>query len=60
MKKKIEFVEKKINHKSESTIDSGEFKGGTRGAPIMTRDAVSRAANAERNGGHKWAKETDR
>jgi len=30
------------------------FKGGTRGAPIMSRDAVSRTANVERNGGHKW------
>ena len=30
---------------SESTIDSEGFKGGTRGAPIMPRDAVSRTAN---------------
>ena len=30
-----------------STIDSEEFKGGTRGAPIMPRDAVSRTANAD-------------
>ena len=29
-------------------------KGGTQGAPIMPRDAVSRTANVERNGGHKW------
>ena len=29
----------------ESTIDSEGFKGGTRGAPIMPRDAVSRTAN---------------
>ena len=29
----------------ESTIDSEGFKGGTRGAPIMPRDAVSRIAN---------------
>ena len=29
-------------------------KGGTRGAPIMPRDAVSRTTNVERNGGHKW------
>ena len=32
------------------------FKGGTRGAPIMPRDAVSRTANVERNGGHIWVK----
>ena len=32
------------------------FKGGTRGTPIMPRDAVSRTANVERNGGHKWVK----
>jgi len=31
----------------ESTIDSEGFKGGTRGAPIMPRDAVSRTANVE-------------
>ena len=30
---------------TESTIDSEGFKGGTRGAPIMPRDAVSRTAN---------------
>ena len=29
----------------ESTIDSEGFKGGTRGAPIMPRDAVSRTAH---------------
>ena len=29
----------------QSTIDSEGFKGGTRGAPIMPRDAVSRTAN---------------
>ena len=29
----------------ESTIDSEGFKGGTRGAPIMPRDAVSWTAN---------------
>ena len=40
----------------ESTIVSEGFKGGTRGAPIMPRDAVSRTANAERNGGHKCAR----
>ena len=34
----------------ESTIDSEGFKGGTRGAPIMPRDAVSRTANVERTG----------
>ena len=38
----------------ESTIDSEGFKGGTRGAPIMPRDAVSRTANVERTGRHKW------
>ena len=27
---------------------------GTRGAPIMPRDAVSRTANVERTGRHKW------
>ena len=36
-----------------TTISEG-FKGGTRGAPILPRDAVSRTANVERNGGHKW------
>ena len=41
---------------SQSTIDSEGFKGGTRGALIMPRDAVSRTANAERNGGYKWVK----
>ena len=30
---------------TQSTIDSEGFKGGTRGAPIMPRDAVSRTAN---------------
>ena len=30
--------------------------GGTSGAPIMPRAAVSRTANVERNGGHKWVK----
>ena len=30
---------------SQSTIVSEGFKGGTRGAPIMPRDAVSRTAN---------------
>ena len=42
---------------AESTIVSEGFKGGTRGAPIIPRDAVSRTANVERNGGHKWVKE---
>ena len=37
---------------NQSTIDSEGFKGGTRGAPIMPRDAVSRTANVERTGGH--------
>ena len=41
---------------AESTIVSEGFNGGTRGAPIMPRDAVSRTANVERNGGHKWVK----
>ena len=40
----------------QSTIVSEGFKGGTRGAPIMPRDTVSRTANVERNGGHKWVK----
>ena len=35
---------------TQSTIDSEGFKGGTRGAPIMPRDAVSRTANVERTG----------
>ena len=30
--------------------------GGTAGAPIMLRDAASRTANVERNGGQKWVK----
>ena len=34
----------------QSTIDSEGFKGGTRGAPIMPRDAVSRTANAGTGG----------
>ena len=37
----------------QGTIDSEGFKGGTRGAPIMPRDTVSRTANVERTGGHK-------
>ena len=41
---------------TESTIVSEGFKGGTRGAPIMPRDAVSRTANVERTGRHKWVK----
>ena len=41
---------------ADSTIDSEGFKGGTRGAPIMPRDCVSRTANVESNGGHKWVK----
>ena len=40
----------------QSTIDSEGFKGGTRGASIMPRDAVSRTANVERTGRHKWVK----
>ena len=39
---------------AESTIDSEGFKGGTRGAPIMPRDVVSRTANVEGTGRHKW------
>ena len=39
---------------TESTIVSEGFKGDTRGAPIMPRDAVSRTANVERTGRHKW------
>ena len=42
--------------KAESTIDSEGFKGGTRGAPIMPRVSVSRTANVERTGRHKWVK----
>jgi len=30
---------------NQSTIDSEGFKGGTRGAPIMPRDTVSRTAH---------------
>ena len=48
-------VRKYLNPRhSQSTIDSEGFKGGTRGAPIMPRDAVSRTANVERTGRHKW------
>ena len=51
-------VRKYLNPRhSQSTIDSEGFKGGTRGAPIMPRDAVSRTANDERTGRHKWVKE---
>ena len=38
--------------RKQSTIDSEGFKGGTWGAPIMPRDAVSRTANVERTGRH--------
>ena len=41
---------------AQSTIDSEGFKGGTRGSPIMPRDAVSRTANVESTGRHKWVK----
>ena len=34
-----------INVYAQSTIDSEGFKGGTRGSPIMPRDAVSRTAH---------------
>ena len=37
-----------------STIVSEGFKGGTRGALILPRDAVSRTANVERTNRHKW------
>ena len=30
------------------------YNGGTRGAPIMPRDAFSQTANVERTGRHKW------
>ena len=40
--------------RQQSIIVSEGFKGGTRGAPIIPRDAVSRTANVERNGGQKW------
>ena len=43
----------------KNTIVSEGFKGGTRGAPIMPRDAVSRTANVERNDGHKWVNEAN-
>ena len=42
---------------TQSTIVSEGFKGGTRGAPIMPRDAVSRTAHVERTGRHKWVKQ---
>ena len=41
---------------AQSTIDSEGFKRGTRGSPIIPRDAVSRTANVERTGRHKWVK----
>ena len=34
--------------------------GGTSGALLMPRDAVSRTANVERTGQHKWVKECKR
>ena len=40
--------------RSTFAIVSEGFKGGTSGAPIMPRDAVSRTANVERTGRHKW------
>ena len=45
--KQIEFCQRELSPfgLEESTIDSEGFKGGTRGAPIMPRDAVSRTAN---------------
>ena len=44
---------------SECTIDSEGFKGGTRGAPIMPRDAVSRKSTVERNGRYEWVNDSD-
>ena len=46
----------RVDSAPESTIDSEGFKGGTRDAPIIPRDAVSRTANVERTGRHKWVK----
>ena len=44
-----------LTHLSRShLLNPFMFKGGTRGSPIMPRDKVSRTANVERNGGHKW------
>ena len=37
----------RLSQTAKSTIVSEGFKGGTRGAPIMPRDAVSRTANVE-------------
>ena len=37
---------------SELTIDSEGFKGGTQGAPIMPRDAVSRTAHVAKT--QRW------
>ena len=50
---------RRSGNSTQSTIDSEGFKGGTRGAPIMPRDAVSRTTNVgtwlrKRNGGKKW------
>ena len=50
-------TERDVSGECESTIVSEGFKGGTSGAPIMPRDAVSRTANVERNGAQKWVKE---
>ena len=49
-------VETSLTHlcRPQSTIVSEGFKGGTRGSPIMPRDAVSRTANVERTSRHKW------
>ena len=38
----------------ESTIDSEGFKGGTQGAPIIPRDAVSRTANVGNEVGYQF------
>ena len=39
-----------------STIVLERLRWAINWAPIMPRDAVSRTANVERNGGHKWVK----
>ena len=38
---------------AQSTIDTEGFKGGTRGAPIMPRDVISRTANVGTVGKNK-------
>ena len=51
---KIHGQKYQTNEETQNTIVSEGFKEGTRGASIMPRDAVSRTADVERNGGHKW------